>query len=257
MERLRLDGKVAVVTGSSRGIGRAIALKLAERGAKVVVNYRTSQAEAEEVVARICKCGGEAVAFRADVSRRDEAEALIQQAIDRFGRLDILVNNAGLIRDTLLLRMSDEDWDLVMDVNLRGTFYCCRAAVRPMIRQRWGRIINMSSVVGVHGNVGQANYSAAKAGLQGFTRTLAIELGPFNINVNCVAPGFVETRMTQATAERLGIDWEEYKARRAAEIPLRRTGKPEDIANVIAFLVSDEASYVSGQVIYVAGGPRG
>ncbi|MER3397365.1 MAG: beta-ketoacyl-ACP reductase [Chloroflexota bacterium] len=247
MERLRLDGKVAVVTGSSRGIGRAIALKLADRGAKVVVNYRTSQAEAEEVASLIRKCGSEAVTFKADVSRREEAEALIQEALGRFGRLDILVNNAGLIRDTLLVRMSDEDWDLVMDVNLRGTFYCCRAAVRPMIRQRWGRIINMSSIVGVHGNVGQANYSAAKAGVIGFTKSLAKEVASRNVTVNVVAPGLIETDVTTKLNERV-------KAELFKRIHLGRLGTPEEVAELVAFLASDAAGYITGQVLLIDGG---
>lgn len=247
MERLRLDGKVAVVTGSSRGIGRAIALKLADRGAKVVVNYRTSQSEAEEVASLIRKCGSEAVTFKADVSRREEAEALIQEALGRFGRLDILVNNAGLIRDTLLVRMSDEDWDLVMDVNLRGTFYCCRAAVRPMIRQRWGRIINMSSIVGVHGNVGQANYSAAKAGVIGFTKSLAKEVASRNVTVNVVAPGLIETDVTTKLNERV-------KAELFKRIHLGRLGTPEEVAELVAFLASDAAGYITGQVLLIDGG---
>jgi len=247
VERLRLDGKVAVVTGSSRGIGRAIALKLADRGAKVVVNYRTSQSEAEEVASLIRKCGSEAVTFKADVSRREEAEALIQEALGRFGRLDILVNNAGLIRDTLLVRMSDEDWDLVMDVNLRGTFYCCRAAVRPMIRQRWGRIINMSSIVGVHGNVGQANYSAAKAGVIGFTKSLAKEVASRNVTVNVVAPGLIETDVTTKLNERV-------KAELFKRIHLGRLGTPEEVAELVAFLASDAAGYITGQVLLIDGG---
>ncbi len=247
MERLRLDGKVAVVTGSSRGIGRAIALKLADRGAKVVVNYRISQAEAEEVASLIRKCGSEAVTFKADVSRREEAEALIQEALGRFGRLDILVNNAGLIRDTLLVRMSDEDWDLVMDVNLRGTFYCCRAAVRPMIRQRWGRIINMSSIVGVHGNVGQTNYSAAKAGVIGFTKSLAKEVASRNVTVNVVAPGLIETDVTTKLNERV-------KAELFKRIHLGRLGTPEEVAELVAFLASDAAGYITGQVLLIDGG---
>ena len=252
---MRLKDRVALVTGGGRGIGAATAWKLAREGAAVVV-ADLDLGPATEVAQAIMAEGGRALALAVDVTQRDQVEAAVEKTVEQFGRLDILVACAGIIRDNLLFKMTDEDWFAVMNTHLTGSFYAARAAQKYMVQQRYGKMVFISSTSAL-GNRGQANYSAAKAGLQGFTRTLAIELGPFNINVNCVAPGFVETRMTQATAERLGIDWEEYKARRAAEIPLRRTGKPEDIANVIAFLVSDEASYVSGQVIYVAGGPRG
>jgi len=252
---VRLKDRVALVTGGGRGIGAATAWKLAREGAAVVV-ADLDLGPATEVAQAIMAEGGRALALAVDVTQRDQVEAAVEKTVEQFGRLDILVACAGIIRDNLLFKMTDEDWFAVMNTHLTGSFYAARAAQKYMVQQRYGKMVFISSTSAL-GNRGQANYSAAKAGLQGFTRTLAIELGPFNINVNCVAPGFVETRMTQATAERLGIDWEEYKARRAAEIPLRRTGKPEDIANVIAFLVSDEASYVSGQVIYVAGGPRG
>ena len=252
---MRLKDRVALVTGGGRGIGAATAWKLAREGAAVVV-ADLDLGPATEVAQAIVAEGGRALALAVDVTQRDQVEAAVERTVEQFGRLDILVACAGIIRDNLLFKMTDEDWFAVMNTHLTGSFYAARAAQKYMVQQRYGKMVFISSTSAL-GNRGQANYSAAKAGLQGFTRTLAIELGPFNINVNCVAPGFVETRMTQATAERLGIDWEEFKARRAAEIPLRRTGKPEDVANVIAFLVSDEASYVSGQVVYVAGGPRG
>ena len=252
---MRLKDRVALVTGGGRGIGAATAWKLSREGAAVAVTD-LDLGPAREVADAIVAEGGRALALAVDVTQRDQVEAAVEKTVEQFGRLDILVACAGIIRDNLLFKMTDEDWFSVIHTHLTGSFYAARAAQKHMVQQRYGKMVFISSTSAL-GNRGQANYASAKAGLQGLTRTLAIELGPFNINVNCVAPGFVETRMTQATAERLGIDWETYKAQRAAEIPLRRTGKPEDIANVIAFLVSDEASFVSGQVIYVAGGPRG
>ena len=252
---MRFQGRVAAVTGGGRGIGDATCRLLAEQGAAVVVSDRDLDV-AEEVAERIRAGGGRAVATATDVTSPTDAQAMVDVARERFGRLDVLVCSAGITRDNLLFKMTDQDWNGVIATHLTGTFNCVRAAQAPMVEQRHGKIVLLSSTSAL-GTRGQTNYSTAKAGLQGMARTLAIELGPFNINVNAVAPGFVETRMTQASAQRQGMDWEEYKAERAKAIPLRRIGKPIDIANVIAFLASDEASYVTGQTIYVAGGSRG
>jgi 3-oxoacyl-[acyl-carrier protein] reductase len=242
-----LKGKVAVVTGSSRGIGRAIALKLASLGAKVVVNYRTSAEAAQEVVEAIGGQGGQAIAVQADVRDADDAKRLIKTAQSTYSRLDILVNNAGTTHDTLLLRMSEEDWDLVINTNLKGAFNCTKAAMRPMMRQRYGRIVNITSVAGLAGNPGQANYSAAKAGLVGFTKAVAKEVGSRNITVNAVAPGYVPTDLTASLPQEL--------VEKAIEMtPLGRVGTPEEIANAVAFLVSDEANYITGVVLRVDGG---
>jgi 3-oxoacyl-[acyl-carrier protein] reductase len=244
---LDLSSRVAVVTGSSRGIGRAIAVKLASLGAKVVVNYHGSEGAAQEVVEQIKAEGGEAIAFQADVKQSEEAKALIEAALDTFGRLDILVNNVGITRDTLLMRMKEDDWDIVMETNLKGTFNCTKAAQRPMIRQRYGRIINITSVSGIAGQVGQANYSASKAGMIGFTKAVARELGVRNITVNAVAPGYVPTDQTADLPQEL-IDY-------ILELtPLKRPGTAEEIANAVAFLASEEAGYISGQVLGVDGG---
>ncbi len=244
---LDLTGRVAVVTGSSRGIGRAIALKLAGLAAKVVVNYQTSEGAASEVVEQIRAEGGEAIPFQADVRNANEAKQLIEAALGAFGRLDILVNNVGITRDTLLMRMKEEDWDIVLDTNLKGTFNCTKVAQRPMIRQRYGRIINITSVSGIAGQVGQANYSASKAGIIGFTKAVARELGARNITVNAVAPGYVPTDQTADLPQEL-IDY-------ILELtPLRRPGTAEEIANAVAFLASEQASYISGQVLGVDGG---
>jgi 3-oxoacyl-[acyl-carrier protein] reductase len=244
---MSLGGKVAVVTGASRGIGRAIALRLAAGGARVVVNYRSNGDAAAEVVEQIRAAGGEAVAFQADVSRPDQAQALLDAAKDAFGRVDILVNNAGTTRDTLLMRMSDEDWDVVLDTNLKGAFNCIRAATKTMMRQRYGRIVNISSVAGLVGNAGQANYASAKAGLIGLTKTVAKELGSRNITCNAVAPGFVPTDLTASLPQEL--------IKVAVErTPLGRLGTPEDMAEAVAFLASDAAGFVTGQVLAVDGG---
>jgi 3-oxoacyl-[acyl-carrier protein] reductase len=251
----RLEGRVAFLTGAGRGIGAATAAKLAAEGAAVAVtdmDLGPAQETADEIRSR----GGQAIAIPVDVTNREQVEAAAARAAQELGRLDILVALAGITRDNLLFKMSDEDWDGVINTHLKGSFVAARATQKYMVEQRYGKMVFTSSTSAL-GNRGQANYSAAKAGLQGLTRTLAVELGPFNVNVNAVAPGFIETRMTQQTAERLGADWEQFKKDAAARTPVRRTGKPEDVANVITFLVSDESSFVSGQVIYVAGGPRG
>jgi 3-oxoacyl-[acyl-carrier protein] reductase len=245
---MRFKDRVALVTGGGRGIGAATARLLAAEGARVAVSD-LDEAPAREVADPI---GGLAIAC--DVSVRAEVDAMVELTAKELGGLDILVTCAGIIRDNLLFKMTDEDWDAVIDTHLKGTFLSARAAQKHMVEKKYGKMVFLSSTSAL-GNRGQANYSAAKAGLQGMARTLAIELGPFNVNVNTVAPGFVETRMTRATAERMGMDFETFKLGAASQIPLRRIGQPEDIANVIAFLCSDESGFVSGQTIYVRGGP--
>ena len=245
---MRFKGHVALVTGGGRGIGAATARLLAAEGAKVAVSD-LDEAPAREVADPIG-----ALAVACDVSVRAEVDAMVELTVKELGGLDILVTCAGIIRDNLLFKMTDEDWDAVIDTHLKGTFLCARAAQKHMVEKKYGKMVFLSSTSAL-GNRGQANYSAAKAGLQGMARTLAIELGPFNVNVNTVAPGFVETRMTRATAERMGMDFETFKLGAGSQIPLRRIGQPEDIANVIAFLCSDESGFVSGQTIYARGGP--
>lgn len=242
-----LIGKVAVVTGASRGIGRAIALHLANLGAKIVVNYSGNQAKAEAVVAEIEANGGAAIAVQANVSDSDEVSMLMKKAVETYGSLDILVNNAGITRDNLLMRMKEEDWDAVMNTNLKGVFLCTKAVTRQMMKQRAGRIVNIASIVGVAGNAGQANYVAAKAGVIGLTKTAAKELSARNIFVNAVAPGFIDTDMTEELPE-------DIKAQMLSQIPLAKLGKPEDVAKVVAFLASDDASYMTGQTLHVDGG---
>ncbi|AEJ42176.1 beta-ketoacyl-ACP reductase [Alicyclobacillus acidocaldarius] len=247
----KLDGQVAIVTGAARGIGAATAKRLAADGAKVAV-FDIKEELTKDTVEAIRQAGGEAIGVGCDVTKADDVERAIESVVQKWGRLDILVNNAGVIRDNLLFKMTEEDWDTVMNVHLKGAFLCSRAAQKYMVQQKSGKIINLSSTSAL-GNRGQANYAAAKAGIQGFTRTLAIELGPFGIRVNAVAPGFIETDMTRATAERIGVDYEAFKQAASQQIALRRTGKPEDVANVIAFFASDDSAYVSGQVLYIDG----
>jgi 3-oxoacyl-[acyl-carrier protein] reductase len=242
-----LSGKIALVTGGGRGIGRATALKLGAAGAKVAVNYNASEAPAREVADAIIEAGGEAGIFRADVSKADEVDALASGIIKDWGRIDILVNNAGITRDNLMMRMSQGEWDDVIETNLRSAYFTSRAVLRTMLRNRWGRIVNISSVVGLTGNAGQANYAAAKAGLIGFTKSLAKEVGSRNITANAVAPGFIETDITAGLPDNLKADM--LKA-----IPAERYGQPDDVANVVLFLASDLAAYVTGQVINADGG---
>jgi 3-oxoacyl-[acyl-carrier protein] reductase len=252
----RSEGRVALVTGGARGIGAATAERLAEDGAAIAIcdlDSGLAEATASRIAARH---GVRAIGLAANVGRAEEVERLVATIVERLGQLDILVNNAGITRDNLIHKMSEADWDDVALVHLKGAFLCSRAAQKEMVKRNWGRILMLSSVSAL-GNRGQTNYSAAKAGLQGMAKTLAIELGRYGITANAVAPGFIDTEMTRDVARRLGRDPEEYRAERARDIPVRRAGVPRDIANVIAFLASEEASFVSGQVIYVAGGPRG
>ncbi|WP_169983670.1 glucose 1-dehydrogenase [Microbispora sp. H10836] len=250
----RFVGKFAVVTGAARGIGAAIARRLAAEGAAVACVDLTAD-RCASIVDEITVTGGRAVAFGCDVSDSAQVEALVPGVMAEFGRIDVLVNNAGLTRDNLLFRMSEEDWDKVVDVNLKGVFLMSRAVQKHMVEQRSGAIVNLSSRSAL-GNRGQANYSAAKAGIQGLTATMAIELGPFGVRVNAVAPGYVATPMTEATAVRLGVTPEEHQATMAQAVPLRRVAQPTEIASVVAFFASDDASYVTGQTLYVNGGPR-
>ena len=243
-----LEGKVAVVTGGSRGIGRKIAEDLAAHGAKVVVNYRSNSAAADEAVTHINDNGGQAIAVQADVSQFDEAQALAKAATEAFGQIDILVNNAGTTKDTLLMMMKEDQWDSVIETNLKSTFNCCKAVARPMIRRKQGgRIINITSVSGIIGLPGQTNYSASKAGMIGFTKALAKELGARQITVNAVAPGFIPTDLTS------DLD-EAYVENITSTTPLGRMGQPEEIAHMVTFLASDKAAFITGEVIRVDGG---
>lgn len=249
----RFEGKVALVTGGANGIGAATAELFGREGASVVV-VDLEQGHATGVAESITSAGGRALGVACDVTRKEQVEASVKRATDEYGRLDILVCCAGIIRDNLVFKMTDDDWLAVINTHLTGSFFFARAAQAVMTQQNYGKIVLLSSTSAL-GNRGQTNYSTAKAGLQGMARTLAIELGRFNINVNAVAPGFIETRMTQETARRMGVDFEDFKKLAAENIPLRRVGQPVDIANVVAFLCSDESSFVSGQTIYAAGGP--
>jgi 3-oxoacyl-[acyl-carrier protein] reductase len=246
---VRFDGKTALVTGGARGIGAATASRFAAEGASVVIADFDEAAAAETAAEIGCR------AVRCDVTSRADVDDAVAAAIELGGSVDILVTCAGIIRDNMLFKMSDDDFAAVIDTHLRGSFLAAQAAQRHMVERKSGKIVFISSTSAL-GNRGQTNYSTAKAGLQGMTKTLAIELGPFNVNVNCVAPGFIETAMTEQTAERMGVPFDQFKEAVAAQTPLRRVGTPDDVAGTIAFLCSEDASYVSGQVIYVAGGPR-
>lgn len=246
--------RVAIVTGAARGIGAATAIRLAADGNAVAV-LDLDEAACAQTVATITGAGGRAVAVGVDVARADQVETAVQRVADELGGPTILVNNAGITRDNLLFKMTEQDWDSVMDVHLRGSFLMTRAVQKHMTQAGYGRIVNLSST-SAQGNRGQVNYAAAKAGLQGFTKTLAIELGKFGVTANAVAPGFIQTEMTRMTAERMGVSFEDFITHSASQIPVARVGQPEDIAATIAFLCSEEAGFVSGQVIYVAGGPQ-
>ena len=240
--------KRALVTGGSRGIGRAICLALAARGMRIAVNYAGNAAAAEDVVQECLRRGApDAFAVQADVSDAQQARALVSAVTERWGGVDVLVNNAGITRDGLLMRMSEEDFDAVLATNLKGAFACMQAVMRPMMKQRWGRVVNLSSVVGLRGNAGQANYAASKAGLIGLTKSAAKELAGRGVTVNCVAPGFIETDMTAVLSDKI-------REATAAQIPMGHFGAAEDVANLAAFLASDQANYITGQVIHVDGG---
>lgn len=242
-----LRGQTALVTGGSRGIGRSIALALAEHGVKVAVNYAGSEAAAQETVARIVELGSEGITLRGDVGNSEQAESLVKEVLNTWGRIDIVVNNAGITRDNLIMRMKEEEFDQVIETNLKGVFNCLKAATRPMMKQRYGRIINISSVVGVTGNPGQANYSAAKAGVIGLTKASARELSSRGITVNCIAPGFIDTDMTRELSEEVRSELEKG-------IPLARLGRPEEVAMTVVFLASEGAAYMTGQTLHVDGG---
>ncbi len=244
---MSLEGRVAIVTGSGRGIGRAVALALARDGARLVINDVGDPAPAQAVVAEIEALGSSAVVVLGDISQSTEVSALVERTVEHFGQVDILVNNAGIARDNLLLRMSDSEWDQVLNINLKGAFLCTRAVLKYMLRQKWGRIINISSVVGIMGNAGQANYAAAKAGLLGLTRSAAKEMASRGITVNAVAPGFIDTGMTRALADKV-------QQQALGQIPVGRFGTPDDVAHAVAFLAAPESAYITGQVVQVNGG---
>lgn len=243
-----LSGKVALITGSARGIGKAIALELANHGAKIVINDILPKNEIDKTLEEFRKSGDRAIGIRADITIFEEVESMVKEIINKFGKIDILVNNAGITRDSLLIRMKEEDWDTVININLKGTFNCSKTVAKYMMRQKsGGKIVNISSVIGLVGNIGQANYAASKAGIIGFTKSLAKELAVRNINVNAIAPGFIETDMTKRLSEKVRKDLQQ-------QIPLKRLGTVKDIAKVVYFLVSDNANYITGQVINVDGG---
>lgn len=246
--------RTAIVTGGARGIGAATAIRLAADGHKVAV-LDLEESAAKATVEAIESAGGTAAAFGANVADEQAVAAAVDAVTERLGAPTVLINNAGITKDNLLFKMSVDDWDAVMGVHLRGAFLMTRAVQKHMVDAAWGRVVNLSSTSAL-GNRGQANYSAAKAGMQGFTKTLAIELGKFGVTANCIAPGFIASEMTKATAERIGVDWEDFKAARAKEIPVQRPGAPEDIAQTVSLFVDERSSFVSGQVIYVAGGPK-
>ncbi|PYF07072.1 3-oxoacyl-[acyl-carrier-protein] reductase [Ureibacillus chungkukjangi] len=243
----KLDGKTAIVTGASRGIGRAIALQIASEGANVVVNFSGSEQKASEVVKEIQNLGSQAIAVQANISDNNSVQELMNATMEQFGAIDILVNNAGITRDNLLMRMKEDEWDDVINTNLKGVFLCTKAVTRQMMKQRAGRIINISSIVGVMGNAGQANYVAAKAGVIGLTKTTARELASRNILVNAIAPGFITTEMTDTLPE-------DVKSSMLNQIPLAKLGNPEDVAKAVVFLASDDASYMTGQTLHIDGG---
>ena len=242
-----LEGRVAIVTGSGRGIGRAIALRLAADGADIVINDVGDMAPAEAVATEVRALGRKSLVATADVSNSEEVAGMVKKVVAELGKVDILVNNAGITRDQLIMRMTDDDWDKVLGINLKGVFICTRAVLRPMIKQRWGRIVNIASIVGLIGNAGQANYSAAKAGIIGLTKTTAKEGAPRGITANAVAPGFIDTPMTQQLSD-------ERREDLMGRVPLGSLGTPEDVAGVVAFLVSEDARYITGQVVTVDGG---
>lgn len=244
---MRLSGKNALVTGAAKGIGKAIALKLADEGANVIINYASSDQAAQELVAIIEAKGVKAVAIKGDVSNAEQAEALVDQAILQFGSVDILINNAGITKDNLLLRMKEEDWDRVMEVNLKGTFLMTKLVGKTMLKKRFGKIVNITSIVGLMGNAGQANYAASKAGVIGFTKSVAKEFASRGINVNAVAPGFIKSDMTDSLNEEVVKNY-------LQNIPLGSLGEPEDVANAVVFLCSEESRYMTGQILSVDGG---
>ena len=242
-----LDDKTALITGASRGIGRAVAIELAKAGAKVAVNFAGNRAAAEEVVSLIEQAGGEAFLIQADVASSEAVDTMVKAVMERFGKIDILVNNAGITRDNLIMRMKEADWDSVLDTNLKGVFNCTKSVSRIMMKQKFGRIVNMTSVIGVMGNAGQSNYAAAKAGVIGFSKSMAKELASRNITVNSVAPGFISTDMTAGLPDQVKVDL-------SSQIPLGRLGTPEDVAAAVLFFVSPAADYITGQTINVDGG---